>query len=261
MTEKLALPKQFESYRTIFEQSNKPLLSISLHVEENILKTDCKVFGQPYFPKNMPYPTNEQGEPLKLLAQLNFEQMPVFEHFPTSGLLQFYVDPYDDVSGMDFDDGTNQANFRVIYHETIEKDMLSDEELPTFNEENLMMPGNTEAKMYFKEATKPVSFVDYRAKEFALPSFDFDEAWEEYMEMYYAQPMHQVGGYSYFTQEDPRNYASNGYEAYEIMLLQIDSDMEIDLMWGDMGIGNFFITAEDLDARNFSRVLYNWDCG
>ena len=88
----------------IFEQSNKPFLSVSLQGEENILKTDYKVFGQPYFPENMPYATNEQGEPLKLLAQLNFEQMPSFEYFPPKGLLQFYVNPYDDVSGVDFDD-------------------------------------------------------------------------------------------------------------------------------------------------------------
>ena len=31
-------------------------------------------------------------------------------------------------------------------------------------------------------------------------------------------------------------------------------------MWGDCGVGNFFINAEDLKRLDFSNVLYNWDC-
>jgi len=32
-------------------------------------------------------------------------------------------------------------------------------------------------------------------------------------------------------------------------------------MWGDCGVGNFFINIEDLKNLDFSDVLYNWDCG
>ena len=32
-------------------------------------------------------------------------------------------------------------------------------------------------------------------------------------------------------------------------------------MWGDAGIGAFFCSPEALAARDFSDVLYNWDCG
>ena len=42
--------------------------------------------------------------------------------------------------------------------------------------------------------------------------------------------------------------------------MQIDSDLDNDIMWGDMGIANFFITPEDLAAENFDNVLYTWDC-
>ncbi|WP_268866745.1 DUF1963 domain-containing protein [Thomasclavelia ramosa] len=55
--------------------------------------------------------------------------------------------------------------------------------------------------------------------------------------------------------------SSEKYDDY-ILLLQIDSvgigDKEI--MWGDSGICNFFITKKDLENKNFSKVLYNWDC-
>ena len=70
---------------------------------------------------------------------------------------------------------------------------------------------------------------------------------------------HKMFGYPAFTQEDPRS--SEKYDDY-ILLLQIDSvgigDKEI--MWGDSGICNFFITKKDLENKNFSKVLYNWDC-
>ena len=70
MTEKLTLPQAFEASRTVFEQSVEPYLHITLQKGEGISRTDSKVFGVPYFPENMPFPTNEQGKPLKLLAQI-----------------------------------------------------------------------------------------------------------------------------------------------------------------------------------------------
>ena len=47
------------------------------------------------------------------------------------------------------------------------------------------------------------------------------------------------------------------------LLLQIDTDYganEHMIMWGDGGIGNFFIQEDKLKQLDFSSVLYNWDC-
>ncbi len=43
----------------------------------------------------------------------------------------------------------------------------------------------------------------------------------------------------------------------------MDSDGKNYIMWGDTGVGNFFISEKDLKDRNFSSsmILYNWDCG
>lgn len=30
--------------------------------------------------------------------------------------------------------------------------------------------------------------------------------------------------------------------------------------WGDSGVCGFFCTPAELKERNFSNVLYNWDC-
>ncbi|KUP29404.1 hypothetical protein AU384_16870 [Bacillus halotolerans] len=50
------------------------------------------------------------------------------------------------------------------------------------------------------------------------------------------------------------------YKEHPIMFLQINSDDDIDLLWGDVGIANFFITPDDLRGKDFSNVLYNGDC-
>ena len=39
-----------------------------------------------------------------------------------------------------------------------------------------------------------------------------------------------------------------------------ESDSFKDIMWGDSGTGEFFITPEDLINKDFTNVLYNWDC-
>ena len=93
MTGKLMLPQAFEPARAFFEQSVQPYIHITLQKDESISRTDSKLFGVPYFPLNMPFPTNKDNRPLKLLAQLNFAQMPNFSYFPTTGILQFFIDP------------------------------------------------------------------------------------------------------------------------------------------------------------------------
>ena len=71
------------------------------------------------------------------------------------------------------------------------------------------------------------------------------------------EPQIQLLGHPSFTQEDPR--FNSQYGEYDTLLLQIPS-IEDEIMWGDMGIANFFIRKEDLERFDFSRVIYNWDC-
>jgi uncharacterized protein YwqG len=64
---------------------------------------------------------------------------------------------------------------------------------------------------------------------------------------------HKLGGYCAFTQDDPRSPDDPMFS-----LLQLDSDAHI--FWGDTGLGHWFIREPDLRARDFSRVVYYWDC-
>lgn len=73
----------------------------SIKIHGSIEKTevyDSKFGGEPYYPKEgIPYPTSKDGQPLKLLAQINFAQLPANTIYPENGLLQFYINPQDDV--------------------------------------------------------------------------------------------------------------------------------------------------------------------
>ncbi len=68
---------------------------------------------------------------------------------------------------------------------------------------------------------------------------------------------HQILGYGYFRQEDPGNDEKNF--KYDILLLQIDSEDKF-IMQDEFWVGNFFISKKSLINKDFSKVLYYWDC-
>lgn len=123
-------------------------------------------------------------------------------------------------------------------------------------------------KMNFTLDATVISIEDFRfEKIFNKDSYDFFESLGEKGKSLYREYVntfkdirHQVGGYPYFTQEDPRDYSENNYQDYTELLFQLDSDDENEICWGDVGIGNFFIRPEDLKKRDFLKVLYTWDC-
>ncbi|WP_140916353.1 DUF1963 domain-containing protein, partial [Listeria monocytogenes] len=51
---------------------------------------------------------------------------------------------------------------------------------------------------------------------------------------------------------------------HDTLLFQLASEdfdeSRMAIMWGDCGVGNFFINKQDLINRDFSNIMYNWDC-
>lgn len=232
--------------------------------EEETEPLQSKFGGHPYWLKDEPYPYGTDEEPLRLLAQLNFSEIESpLKYFPTTGILQFFTSPGLSF-GMNLDNMTQQDNFRVVYHETIEEDeskWLVDISLPSDD----YFPVEAELSLSFYKKEELVSKDDFRFWEIIDVS---DDNWElrheiseVYFEEFYHGQGHKLGGYPYFTQEDPRLY--KGYPDHLIQLLQMDTDDAKNkpiIRWGDLGAGHFFITEEDLKRRDFSNVLYYWDC-
>lgn len=249
---------------------------------------DSKMGGVPYFPKDMEFPTVREGDfkgkPLRLLAQLNFGALPKLEGFPTEGILQFFVFP-DDIYGADFDDPRNQNFYRIIYHENIITDAAalidSVPEIEFDNDLGDLFPFAGEFLLTAEPLKKmTVTSDDFRGKQAILKAYgelfgadvksiydfmhtDPDFA-DEVFDNFFGRGT-RMGGYPSFEQDDPRG-DNNEFANHTILLFQSDSEgsgeaWDDRVCWGDMGVANFFITPEDLAKRDFSNVLYTWDCG
>ncbi len=239
-----------------------------------------------------------KGKPLFFLAQLNFGTLPKIPGFPTEGILQFFTGcegdgEYDEfVYGMNgYDDEFNQNEFRVIYHGNIVTDtsmLYSEEDIPEFSNgegyfpfggEFLLNAGKAEPmgipvedfrfqKILFA-ACKEILGIDLESMAADSGSEDvineFDRALNETICTNDFGGT-RMGGYPFFTQSDPRGFDEK-YAGCTVLLFQSDSENcdeggEDDyICWGDSGVANFFISPEDLAKRDFSHVMYNWDCG
>lgn len=238
---------------------------------------NSKIGGIPYWTPDRIYPINDNNKKLFLLAQINFDEEKVDSPLPQKGMLQFFIND-DDLMGLNCDDQIKQNNFRVIYHEIIDYNITKE------SIEKLEIPNSKNAQCYpvygeYKiSLTKNIDYVNF--EDFHFNKF-FKLAYKEVYNKdlkdddYYHKILneedikilnkeikpkkinHKILGYSYFTQEDPR-YVKK-YADYNILLLQIDSEGKY-VMWGDAGIGNFFISEKSLIEKDFSNVLYNWDC-
>ncbi|STZ09024.1 Domain of uncharacterised function (DUF1963) [Moraxella caprae] len=77
-----------------------PVVYLKLGENSPTTLFQSKVGGKPYLPIGMEYPKNRKtGNPLTLLAQINFAEMPPLPDYPTKGILQFFVDRDDEDYG------------------------------------------------------------------------------------------------------------------------------------------------------------------
>ena len=277
----ISLPHELESFRSKIEATVKPFIEIKTRLVQDTSLTQSKFFGFPFLPKNISYPTTPDGDYLYLLAQINFEEVPPIEYFPSTGILQFYI-AGDGRYGWDYDNPTSQTNFRVLYF--TDPDIARSNLVTNFdfletiwNYENHFFPfwicdsytanRNDCFALSFSVKSSPISDCDYQFEKLIgseiwdIVSENGSDFWSVYRERF--APGHRLSGYPNFCQVDPREPASSEDEEY-ILLLQIDSDgnalEKIYIEWSALGVGNFFIKKSDLLKLDFSKVLYNWDC-
>lgn len=271
-------PEELQACFSILEQTVLPYLKLAA-VRKPVGLYDSKFGGIPYLPPDFAYPHNENPQsdrkPLKLLAQINFEQLSPLPKFPKEGILQFYIsyESSEDMYGLDLNNGRSQAAWRVVYHKDIIKDeslLQNPPELP--KDKNEVFPFDGEFALIAEANSMPVTDTDFRWQDFWENVFMADPVCKQLCDKYTDDDIrdalvesmgsngHRMGGYPVFTQSDPREWAAN--EQHTVLLLQIDSqsDNSWEIIWGDAGVANFFITPDALEKCDFSDVLYNWDC-
>ncbi|EPG35474.1 YwqG family protein [Acinetobacter colistiniresistens] len=267
-----ALPNSLQPYLEKISSTIQPTVTMQLNANDNLSVWQSKVGGVPYLPLDATYPVDSNGKPLALLAQLNFAEIPSLPNFPDQGILQFYI-AADDLYGMNFDDQQQQSGFKVLYFDQVIADasQLKQDFAEVQLGEDDYLPFTGQYSIEFALSTQPISLGDFAFAPKILgveDLYDFEDQFEggdfedDFIEPYdevASASGHRLGGYPYFTQTDPRQY-NEKVQDY-VLLFQLDTDdAENEIMWGDSGVGNFFIHPEDLKKRDFSKVLYNWDC-
>lgn len=240
-----------------------PCIRIEAKPADNLFGFDSKFGGHPYWPASRPFPVDSFGNYMYPLAQLNFSQMPHLEGYPDKGILQFYI-AADDMYGLNFDNPTEQTNFWVVYFEDTTEPPLENFRFLDEQKRESDLPLKKQMQLSFRLDTDYFSYSDVRLPEERMDEVMSDlspgkeyQMMEDELSEAFPDNGHKIGGYAYFTQTDPRE--DHAGTSDWLLLLQIDSQGN-DICWGDYGVGNFFIHPDDLRRKDFSKVLYNWDC-
>ncbi len=282
--EKINMDNSEKLVEKMAELSRRTAYRLTLDKERIPAITDTKFGGAPYWDKNREYPVSSDGEKLLLLAQINLSDIKDCGYLPSSGMLQFFITA-DDLYGMDFNSYISNDTFRVIYHENIDESITEESlkaldipnNLTQCSDDDFLFPISGEFAVNVEKTEVSVGTEDFEyerymhkaAKELKIIVPDDETPFCIFPEEVFDRECneqrntgHWLFGYAYFTQNDPRDYMVD-LQDY-ILLFQMDSDFggnsEREILWGDSGVGGFFIKPEDLEKLDFSKVMYNWDC-
>ena len=285
--------KILDQVRTVMsllnERDQSQMVRITATVSpEPIPVTVSKFGGVPYLPEGVDAPTNADGDPLGMIAQINCAELPDNDVYPKTGIVQFWLNLKDDQWGMNFDNPIAQDNTRVTYYPEVDAPDTK-AALPQIDWEDVGWP------IYPENVELALSFEVIQQGDVILSEDFFDAFVEQWNSLYPDQTIeeldelddlsdelvtdflddftefHKIGGKPIFVQNDPREFEDN-LKNYTVDLLTIVSEdvrdpresgnsRNIEIMWGDMGTANWLITPEQLAACDFSQVLFEWSCG
>ncbi|MEL3962687.1 YwqG family protein [Lysinibacillus endophyticus] len=259
--ENFDLPQQLEGFRENLIPSLKPS-SLIIPYNTTTSLTASKFAGYPYLPKNQLHPKDSDGNYMYLLAQINFSESTFPATFPNQGLLQIFISKNLCTPEHQVVELLWQQDYKIRYYPTLlpESDLIHDfsylETLNTFPIEN-------EKGILFIPNVEPVSATDYRVERYfkkPLSQYriinDEERTLEDiYFERYLGAD-HKIGGYPYFIESDSREN-SEFLQSYDTLLLQIVTNDEHGINYGDTGVLKFFINQEKLMNLDFSNVYFH----
>lgn len=243
--------------RDIKARYNKKCLKGDL-IPGKVTIFETKVGGFPYLPKEMNFPKDENGEDMRLLVQLKCDDLGYLEGFPKLGMIQIFTSKSFNF-GSNLENPFDNKNFKVIYHEQIDKSIrLDDLYKKTLLNELEEYPIRCECPLYLTRTVDTISINDYNyLKEFKhmlstynnYKDFTLDEikpliGTEE-------TKFNKVGGNPNFIVNDVRN----SEHELDTLLFQLENDNNI-VNIGKKCLIKFYINSNDLKELNFDKVFY-----
>ncbi len=268
----------------VMQRNAMQAYSVTIKEDEKPSIFHSKFGGMPYWDGSKEYPKDSQGEKLVLIAQFNLDNNKI-EALPDGGMLQFFGKP-EEIFSQGFGTWDDQDKYRVVYHERIDYNVcekeLSSMELPDSTRMNYPkhVPISNETQVELTVKTAYLGNEDYRYyQEFSdaiKERFDMNLSENNYYKVLESDERYDLEhkmsnagswllGYSQFARKDPREKEKQ-FRQYDRLLFQLDvhylnrEQNEYYFKHGGCGVANFFIRNEDLLNRDFSHIMYHWEC-
>jgi uncharacterized protein YwqG len=248
--------------------------------KEDVPLGSSKIGGCPHLPSEVAWPT-WKGLSLSFLAQINLADLYEYEFagaLPSSGILYFFYHPEQGTWGFD---PADIGSWRVICSQAVKSGLVR-RELPSTLPDYAQFPV---CEVSFRQA---LTLPPYESMTIDALRLDDEEedAYFRVLEVLsregWGGTLHQLLGYPDPVQgdmqlecqlvshglycgdvsgyRDPRRKElERGVQAWRL-LLQLDSDDEANMMWGDCGRLYFWIHEDALEARDFDKVWMVLQC-
>ena len=236
--------------------------------------------GQPDLPEGIPWPEFKRV-PMSFIGQIRFADVSGLDSenlLPDSGILYFFYDAGQMTWGFDPKD---RGGWKVIYYNGNMSDLRRTEFPDGLPQESRFLAA---AMSFSREITVPqmpsafVNRLGMTEKEQAA----YCEVMAKVEEANSESSLNRMLGYPNQIQGDmqlecqlvshglycgdERGYNDPKAKELEkgaadwILLLQVDSDDNTEMMWGDVGILHFWIPKDALKARDFDKVWISFQC-
>ncbi|HWA96506.1 MAG TPA: YwqG family protein [Terracidiphilus sp.] len=231
--------------------------SIRLIIGEQSEQPVTRLGGTPNMPENITWPTRKSGDPHSFLAQLDLAELGTCDGvpLPSRGSLFFFCDAEYLPERSDPDDVKD--GIKVIYSST----SLSENVLRT-------PPGLNEEYVFKSYSLKPTPDLTAPAQDlWEIECLDLSDAESSAYGELFAQvcandgSIHRIGGYPNQVQFNQLTGTDDAGATDWRLLLQLDSENDAGMMWGDLGKLYFMIREHDLKSLSFEKTWMDWQCG
>ena len=255
----------------------EPLKRPALHLVGTSRDVRSRIGGVPDLPDDFQWP-RWKNAPLAFLAQIDLAeigQQSVLPDLPKHGLLHVFYDQEQSTWGFDPED---KRSWRVIYSDDGAGFRRTDPPVGVSRQGRYR-----EKRVEFREVTTYPSLDRLSEQPIQMSDETWDELDNHQARDFAGLPRHQLGGLPNPVQGDnmelecqlassgvnvggPSGFASPEAKVLEsgaadwVLLLQLDTDDDADMMWGDVGALYFWIRDEDLKARKFSECWMVLQC-
>lgn len=267
------------------EALTKPLLKPSILIAKTGKTTRSYFGGLPPSWHGFVWPEKD-GLPLAFLACIDCAELPrvpELDWLPATGRLLFFYDTENQPWGFDPKD---RGGWKVVY---VGPEAALSETAAALSETaaapaKAPHPPIPKKAVSFRVAALPPALGDTSLDALELSDAEADALAEHRQTLFQNQPHHQIGGYPDPVQDpamdEESQLASNGIycgnaEGYKdprveklkpgasewSLLFQMDTDEDLNLMWGDAGMLYFWIKRDDARAKKFENAWLILQCG